>query len=121
MRLTIAEITIVAKRGTSGPYSRNSPSLGQSIHGTLRSTSNGYIARVGSNKKYAASVEQGARRHFITPRNPSGYLHFYWVKRQTWVRTRLVNHPGQRGKGYLRHALRRVARRRGFTVIINDD
>ena len=118
MRTTIAEVRIVARRNVLwGPYTRTHR-LAQSIYGTLRTTPTGFQGRVGSRLSYAASVEEGASPHTIRPRNPGGWLHFYWERQGRWVRTKSVNHPGQKGKWYLRNALLRVAKRRGFRVTI---
>lgn len=126
IRLAVAECRITARRNVLwGPFTRGR--LADSIYGTVRRTANGYLGRVGSNLRYASSVEDGAERHIIRARAlglggglyQSGQrLHFFWVKRGYWVRTRKVNHPGQRGKHYLRNALLRTARRRGFRVVI---
>lgn len=126
MRLVVAECRITARRNVLwGPYTRGR--LAESIYGTSRRTVNGFVGRVGSNLKYAASVEDGAERHIIRARALSlgggrylsgRMLHFFWVKRGYWVTTPMVRHPGQRGKHYIRDALLRTARRRGFRVVI---
>lgn len=129
--LTVAEIRIVARRNVLyRRYPGRPPRplrLANSIYGIVRPLGDGYYAKVGSNLKYAASVEDGASRHIIRPRAISlgsgfyrtgGMLVFYWERVGKVVRRRKVNHPGQRGKHYLRNALLRVARRRGWRVII---
>lgn len=132
MRVTVAECRITARRNVLVHKYPRRPglglSLGDSIYGTVRKTSNGYLGRVGSRLKYAASVEDGAERHIIRARAASlgrglyqsgRFLHFFWYKRGYWVTTRSVNHPGQKGKHYLRNALIRTGQRRGFRVIIH--
>lgn len=117
--LVVAECRITARRNVLwGPYTRTGR-LAQSIFGTVRSVPTGFIGQVGSRLSYAASVEGGARRHFIRPRDADGWLVFFWEKEGRWVKTKRVNHPGQKGKHYLRDALLRVAARRGFRVIIH--
>jgi hypothetical protein len=118
IRLVVAECRITARRNVLwGPYTKTGR-LAQSIYGTTRTNANSITGRVGSRLSYAASVEDGAKRHFIRPRNPDGWLVFFWDKKGRWVRTKRVNHPGQKGKHYLRDALIRTGRRRGFRVII---
>ena len=138
MRLTIAEVRIVARRNAlwrKYPYSglgrhARPTALANSIYGTLRPDGKGgYIGRVGSDLSYAASVEEGAEPHIIRPRARSfgrgfygggpfrgGRLFFYWAKINDIFVGRMVHHPGQKGKHYLFNALRLVGRRRGFIV-----
>lgn len=120
MSTVVAECRIVARRNVLyGKYTRTGR-LAQSIYGTLRTTPEGFVGRVGSRLSYAASVEDGARRHIIRPRRADGWLVFFWEREGHMVRTRRVNHPGQKGKHYLRDALIRVGARRGFRVVIYD-
>lgn len=120
IRLVVAECRITARRNVLwGPYTRTGR-LAQSIYGTLRTTPEGFVGRVGSRLSYAASVEGGAQRHIIRPRDADGWLVFFWEAEGRWVRTKRVNHPGQRGKHYLRNALLSVGTRRGFRVVIRD-
>jgi hypothetical protein len=120
MSLVVAECRIVARRNVMwGKYTRTGR-LAQSIYGTLRTTPEGFVGRVGSRLSYAASVEGGARRHYIKPRDANGWLVFFWEREGRVVKTKRVNHPGQRGKHYLRDALIRVGARRGFRVVIHD-
>lgn len=81
---------------------------------------------VGSDLDYAAAVEGGSglygprrSKYVIRPRSKT-YLKFYWRKVGHIVRLRQVNHPGQRGKGYLRKAAESVGRRHNMIVIIRD-
>lgn len=71
---------------------------------------------------YAASVESGARRHYIplTPKAKGKWLRFYWRRVGRVVYRKQVNHPGQPGKGYLRIPLVLVATRHGFRVMTYD-
>ena len=81
------------------------------------------VGRVGiSGRKYpyAASVEGGAKRHHIFPHPPRRYLKFYWRKVGRTVWFRRVNHPGQKGKGYLRRPLALAAARHNMKVVIYD-
>ena len=129
--LAVAEVRIVARRNVLWRrypgYPPRRLGLANSIYGTVRPRGRGFVARVGSDLPYAASVENGAAPHIIRPRAAAlgggvyrggRYLHFYWEKVGHRVSFRKVNHPGQEGKHYLRNALLRVARRRNFRVII---
>lgn len=133
MRLTVTEVRLTARRNVLYRKYPGFPNprpigLANSIYGVFRTSGSGYIGRVGSNLSYAASVEFGAEAHIIRPRPGSlgggfyfgGYrrLYFYWHKVNRYVAPRMVHHPGQRGKHYLRDALFRVGRRRGFKVVI---
>jgi hypothetical protein len=64
---------------------------------------------------YARSVETGARPHKIFPHGDYP-LRFFWRKVGHEVRFISVNHPGQKGKGYLAQALDVAARRHGFRL-----
>lgn len=74
------------------------------------------VASIGSKLKYAASAEAGALAHPIYPRGDYN-LHFYWRKKATWVSLPAVNHPGQRGKRYLRDPMKRAATKFGMRYI----
>lgn len=77
--------------------------------GTFYTTSGGELeARIGANPGpvdqgigYGYFMHEGTQRHWITPRRPGGYLHFYWKKQGHWVRTKRVNHPGTKPIPYL--------------------
>lgn len=66
---------------------------------------------------YAAAVEAGAQRHFITPRPPKTILKFFWRKVGRVVYFDYVDHPGQSGKGYLRIPLARAAARHNMVLV----
>lgn len=55
----------------------------------------------GSDNRVAYMHHEGTGRHKISARNPNGYLVFYWKKRQRWVKTKSVRHPGHRPNPYL--------------------
>lgn len=55
--------------------------------------------------KYAAAHHQGAKAHEIVARN-APYLKFYWVRKQTFVTTKRVWHPGNKPNPYLTRWLR---------------
>lgn len=83
------------------------------------------VGRVGISGRrfpYAASVEGGAQRHFIplVPKGKGKWLVFYWRKVGRTVFFKQVNHPGQRGKGYLRKPLVLVADRYNMKVFLYD-
>jgi len=77
----------------------------------------GYSAVVRSAHKASVYIEEGTKRHNITPRN-APYLHFKvgtagslktgkFTKSQ-WVRTKLVRHPGTRPDPFMGPAYERV-------------
>lgn len=61
------------------------------------------IARVGTNVEYAKPVEFGTAPHIIRPKNKRA---LYWPGAEHPVA--LVNHPGTKGKPYLRPALEKM-------------
>jgi hypothetical protein len=81
---------------------------------------------VGSTLPYASAVEGGAGlwgpRHSKYPIYPvnATHLKFYWRKVGRVVTLPYVNHPGQRGKGYLQKAAESVARRHNMLIIIRE-
>lgn len=83
------------------------------------------VGRVGISGRrypYAASVEGGAKAHYI-PLRPKGkgrWLKFYWRKVGKVVYFKQVHHPGQTGKAYLRIPLLVVAPRHNMIVITYD-
>lgn len=121
LRLVVRETEIVARRKVLyGPYTHGR--LAESLYGLVRPDGKGgYYGRVGSGLHYAYFVETGAKPHIIMPRRPDGWLRFYWRKVGKVVTFRKVNHPGQKGKHYLRDALIEVAGRRRFKVFIYDN
>lgn len=58
---------------------------------------------------YASAQHEGARPHLIVARN-APMLHFYWAKKQTWVTTKQVFHPGNPATHYLSRWLREAVR-----------
>jgi hypothetical protein len=73
------------------------------------------LGRVIFRAPYAKSVNSGARPHLILPHGDYP-LRFFWRKVGREVRLLYVNHPGQKGKGYLTEALEVAARRHGFRL-----
>lgn len=101
----------------SGPYTTGALARSIQVQGPFieaRRTS----GSVGSDLDYAASVEKGARPHEILPRGVR--LKFYWRRVGRVVSLPFVDHPGQRGKGYLRRAAEEVGRRHNMIVLIYD-
>lgn len=81
-------------------------------------TSSAVTGRVGVwGVRYAAAVEEGARRHYIFPRGP-WKLKFFWRKIGEVVVFDHVHHPGQKAKHYLTVPLKQVARRNHMRVVI---
>lgn len=66
-------------------------------------TRTGGIVRAQNPKKYAASIDSGARAHPIYARR-APLLRFYWKKKGRWVSTKKVNHPGNRPYKFLYRA-----------------
>lgn len=79
---------------------------GGGLRGSIRLnptvTPAGFVVQVGSDKDYAAAVHEGTRPHRIEPRNAS-VLVFQVGNRKVFAMH--VNHPGTRGKPFLRDAL----------------
>ena len=59
---------------------------------------------------YANAIDHGARHHTITAR-VAPFLHFFWVKAGHWVRTKSVNHPGNKPYSFLWDAWQRSSDR----------
>lgn len=140
---TSAEVLAVARVGASiHKYPRSShglrfhTTLAGSLEVSTRPTVSGYESRVYSLLPYAASVERGARAHIIRPRparlgpglyrtgRPSAgwggkWLHFYWYRHGYWRFARIVHHPGQSGRHFLRDAIIIVGNRRRMRVLIH--
>lgn len=122
MRPMLRQSTFLAK--AMAPKGRNYSPSGPARGGDLKAslgpgpvviTSSMIRSKVGSRKKYAASVSEGAHPHVIRARKAK-VLAFYWnVKGQT-VFFPKVNHPGQRANRYLQRAVRLAALTNGFKV-----
>lgn len=82
----------------------------------------GTVGISGRHYPYAASVEGGARRHYIplSPKIPPARLYFYWRKVGRYVSFQQVNHPGQTGKAYLRIPLLVVGPKYNMKVFTYD-
>jgi hypothetical protein len=112
----IRDIELDARfRAASGPFwtGRLASSIqhrGPTVQGTK------IVASVGSKLKYAASVEAGADAHPISARGDYN-LKFFWHKKATWMSIPAVNHPGQRGKEFLRGPMKRAALKFGMHYI----
>ena len=108
-----------------GPYAFGSLALSIRARGPFMEF--GRVAgSAGSDLNYAAAVEGGAGLHGprrskypIYPRH-ARRLRFYWRKVGRVVSLPKVNHPGQRGKHYLRRAAESVARRHNMIVVIHE-
>jgi hypothetical protein len=101
--------TLEFRARSSAPFRTGKLKLG--IRTRERTVVNGLQIEVGnfSGPNYAAAQHQGARPHVITPRNATA-LHFYWAKKQTWVTTKYVFHPGNPATHYLSRWLREAVR-----------
>ena len=114
----VNDIVLNAKiRAGQGPYATGR--LARSITSFVANTPLGVQARVGSDLVYAGAAEGGARKHVIRPRTAKA-LYFYWRKVGQHVLLSKVNHPGMRGKHYLRESLIQAGRRHGFRVRIYE-
>lgn len=100
----------------TGPYTVPPSRLALDLKVDVRRGAQGIEGTLGSDLPYAASVEAGARPHYILPNPPRTRLKFYWRKVGRVVVPPLVYHPGQRGKGYLRRPLNHVGRRYNMLV-----
>ena len=110
------DITIDARfRAASGEYWTGKLAASIQRKGP-RVEGNKVVVSIGSRLKYAASAEAGARTHPIFPRGDYN-LHFFWKKRGEWVSLPSVNHPGQRGKRFLRDPMKRAAVKFGMHYI----
>ena len=88
-----ASITVGAKNRWAGGIECNVGAGVGSIGGA------GTGGRIGG-EGYAIYQESGTRRHSITPRDPNGFMTFYWPKVGHVVHFKHVNHPGNKGLHY---------------------
>jgi len=139
----VREVTREVKTGAfrilmTGPYTTGQLALALQDHVTP--TTNGARGEVGINgalHPHAASVEGGAKIHWIFPRGAQGVvrfgerrapmLRFFWRKAGKVVFLPHVpgspskigrSHPGQPGKEYLRRPLVLSAARHGMRVVL---
>ena len=61
-------------------------------------------------------LEYGVVRHEITPKDPDGFLRFYWVRESRWVTTKKVNHPGFKPFGMMAAATDSATRGAQLTI-----
>ena len=119
LRQVLNEMRIQARINLfHGPYTTCDLARSLYIHGP-RQLPGRVSGEVGSFSEYALAVEEGAQRHYITPRG-NYPLRFYWRKVGREVALWRVNHPGQRGKRYLYRAAETVARRHNMIVVVYD-
>lgn len=105
----------------NGPYTTGQLMMGLGVDiNTLALKVVGSVGISGRRFPYAASVEGGAKPHRFGANPPKRYLRFYWRKVGERVTLLSVNHPGQSGKGYLRHPLLRSAIRHNMRLVIYD-
>jgi hypothetical protein len=64
------------------------------------------IGAQGTGAGYAIYMERGTRPHVITPRNPNGYMVFYWARVGHVVHRKKVFHPGTRPYFWAERGLR---------------
>lgn len=136
-RKLLREVEFEAKVRARGPYSKGNR-LAESIITQVVEVPNGVTGRIGSPLRYASSVEGGARVHNIFPIGVNFYrfgemgfyarpqLKFFWRKagRTVWAPQIPMSparigrsHPGQKGKHFLAHSIRDVARRHRMRVV----
>lgn len=101
-------------RALVGPYSKGG--LSRRIRKHVVVFGSQINGRVGADLPYAASTNMGARKHVILPHG-NYPLRFFWRKVGHTVRFASVNHPGQKGTGWLKIPLERVARKHGMRVL----
>jgi hypothetical protein len=82
--------------------------LQRSVKARVVRTSGGKLLKLGSNKKYAQSIDGGARPHVIRPKRRQ-FLRFKGRNGQ-WVFARKVNHPGNKPYKFLYRATKAAGR-----------
>lgn len=70
-------------------------------------------SHVEATSKYAMSVHEGQKAHVITPKNARA-LRFTVGGRVVFAKS--VNHPGSKGRPFLRNAMEEEGKRLGFVV-----
>lgn len=118
LRQSVAIAKRLAPKGRN--YSPSGPGTGGDLRASLgadipRVTPGEIRSRVGSRKKYAASVSGGARPHVIRAKRAKVLAFFWNVKGQT-VFFPQVHHPGQKANKYLQRSIRLAALANGFKV-----
>lgn len=88
-----ASITVGAKNRWAGGIMVN---VGAGVGSIGGAGTGGKISGSG----YAIYQELGTRPHSIRPRNPAGWMTFYWPKVGHVVHFKHVNHPGNHGMHY---------------------
>lgn len=120
-RLVAQTTSAVNSQGRSnapgGQYSTGT--LKASINWSMSATKVTVTGVSGSPLIYAHSVHTGQPARRIVPRN-ARMLRFYWRRTGRVEHFRSVNHPGTQANPYLTDALKAVAPRYGFKVVIYD-
>lgn len=70
----------------------------------------GFVARVGSDRRYAKYHHEGTRPHVIVPRRKGGKLRFWWGRVGRIVYMSRVNHPGTKPNPFLTAWLREAVK-----------
>jgi hypothetical protein len=109
VRKVLLEMRTEARALATGPYATGALERSIRISGP-RVVGDNIEGSVGTRKKYAMAVEEGARPHRIVPRRARA-LAFFWRKVGLFVVLSQVRHPGQKGKHYLLTALEHGAAR----------
>lgn len=118
-------VTIVARearyttlRYTGNSYPTPTGRLSRSIRSNVGTKGRWrVVGSVGSNLSIAEVVHDGARPHWIRPRNVPG-MKFYWKAKGRLVCIKTpVYHPGMNGKFYLVEPLKIEGRRLGWRVV----
>lgn len=94
---TQAKVNVPVKTGHLGRSIREDP---QKFVGPFHVTGG-----VTAHARYAAAVHEGSRPHLIRPRRAKA-LHFFVGGREVF--TKLVRHPGSKGRPFLMNAARQV-------------
>lgn len=76
------------------------------------------LCRITASHRRSLLEHEGAQPHSIDPRNPGGWLKFYWPKVGEVVYLRHVDHPGTKGSKFLTSPLMLHGTREGFKVTI---
>lgn len=66
-------------------------------------------------------IHEGAAAHIIRPRNPNGYLRFYWARAGQVVHFKSVRHPGVGATPFLTSSMADACRPLGFRIVRTVD
>lgn len=118
VRITTSAVSRQARSNApGGPYSTGRLKASINWEMTKDVPGDEVSAQCGSPLIYANSVHQGQPARRIVPVRAK-LLRFYWRRVGRVVHRRSVNHPGTQAQPYLTDALKQIAPRYGFKVVI---